>query len=160
MELVRTVASDVLARHLADWMWLPELEGLAPFAVTAFGDVFLSSDDGVWFLDTIEGRVERKWDDRDALRAELDTEEGRSTYLLDGLVDGAVRHGVAPGPDQVLSFTVPPVLGGPLEVENVSALDLAVALSVTGQLHRQVKDLPPGTPVSGVSISHPTSDDG
>ena len=102
MELVRTVASDVLARHLADWMWLPELEGLAPFAVTAFGDVFLSSDDGVWFLDTIEGRVERKWDDHDALRAELETENGRSTYLLDGLVDGALRHGVAPGPDQVL----------------------------------------------------------
>ena len=152
MELIRRVPSDVLAGYLADWDWLSDLEGLVPFAVTAFGDVLLTGPDGVWFLDTLEGGVSRKWADLDAAQASLATEEGASQYLLDGLVDAALRGGVAPGPDQVLAFTVPPVIGGELAPENVTALDLVVALSISGQLHRQVKDLPPGTPISGVTL--------
>jgi hypothetical protein len=59
---------------------------------------------------------------------------------------------VAPGATEVLTFKIPPVLGGAIEVENIAALDYVVASSIAGQLHRQVKDLPPGTAVSGFTI--------
>lgn len=152
MDLIRRVPSDELTRHLADWDWLPGLDALEPFAVTAFGDVLLTGPDGVWFLDTLEGKLSREWDSLDAAQAALATEEGRDQYLLESLVHGALRHGVDPAPDQVLAFTVPPVIGGELTPENVSALDLVVALSISGQLHRQVKDLPPGTRISGFTV--------
>ena len=44
------------------------------------------------------------------------------------------------------------MLGAPIEVANVEVSDLTVALHLSGQLHQQVKDLPPGTMISGFTV--------
>lgn len=152
MQLVRCFPADVVARALEDWSWLPDLDGKRVIATSAFGDVFLQGEDGVWFLDTVEGRLSREWDDAGSLQASLDTPEGRDTYLMGGLVEAAHEAGVQPGDDEVLSFVVAPVLGGAMEVENVETADLVVSLSVAGQIHEQVKNLPPGTSISGITV--------
>lgn len=152
MELVRRFPADLLARGLQDWQWLPGLAGKTPIVTSAFGDVFLQGDDGVWFLDTIEGTLTREWDGAMLLRERLNTAEGQDRFLLAGLVETASRLGLVPGESQVLSFKIAPVLGGQIDTTNVEVMDLVVALSVTGQLHRQVKDLPPGTKISGVVL--------
>jgi hypothetical protein len=60
--------------------------------------------------------------------------------------------GMTLGPDEVYDFTPPPVLGGPLKVENITKMNFVVALNIAGQIHDQVRGLPPGTKISGVTI--------
>lgn len=152
MDLIKQFPAETVAEALEDWLWLDGLEGLAPLALSVFGDVFLYAPDGVWFLDTIQGTLTREWDHPAALQDALNTIEGQDRYLLLGLVQAATDAGVVPDDSQVLSFKVPPILGGAFEVDNLEASDLSVTLSIGGQLHRQIKDLPPGTPISGFTV--------
>jgi hypothetical protein len=152
MDLIRRFSPELLSEALSDWQWLAELAGKRALVTSAFGDVFLQGDDGVWFLDTVEGKLSREWDSPGSLQAQLNTAAGQDRYLLAGLCVAASSAGLVPGDLQVLSFRVPPVLGGSFEPQNIEVSDLIVALSVAGQIHRQVKDLPPGTAISGIQI--------
>jgi hypothetical protein len=132
-------------------MWL-DVDGKAPLFTSPFGDVFLEDQHGVWWLDTIEGRFTHPWACREDLSASLQTTEGQDEYLLAGLGLVAEEAGLVPGPDQVYGFRVPPRLGGPLEVGNVEVVDFVVGVNIAGQIHRQIRDLPPGAKISGVTI--------
>jgi hypothetical protein len=57
----------------------------------------------------------------------------------------------------VCNFRVPPVLGGALEVGNVGTIELVVGRSIAGQLHDQIRGLPPGTRISGFTVSDETA---
>ena len=151
MLLTKTFGEESYQRALDDWAWLP-IGGKHPFLASLFGDVFLEDSAGIWVLDVLEGSLERVFDDRIQMTAVLGTEEGQDRHLLAGLAFGAEhRLGLVPGPDQVLAWRLPPVLGAPTAVENLQLMDFEVYLSLQGQLHRQLKDLPPGTRISGFS---------
>jgi len=152
MELIRRFDAATFARGLADWTWLIGDRDLRPIAASMFGDVFLDGDDGVWFLDSLEGTLTLEWPDASALQAALNTAEGQDQYLLGGLAIGATERGVIPGPDQILMFSVPPTLGGSMSPDNIEAMDYVVASSICGQLRQQIKDLPPGTPITGFTL--------
>ncbi len=53
----------------------------------------------------------------------------------------------------MLGFKIPPVPGGAITLENIEVIDFVVCVNLAGQLHRQVKDPPPGTPISGGTIT-------
>jgi len=152
MELVRRFPRELLAQALADWAWMPQLADKAPIFASSFGDLFLQSQDGSWFLDTLEGTLTRVCDNPQVLEAQLNTPEGQDKFLMAGLAIAAHESGLVPGDGEVLSFKVPPVLGGQLDTANIEVSDLVVALSLLGQIHQQIKELPPGTPVSEVTI--------
>jgi hypothetical protein len=152
MDLIRRFSPDLLSKALTDWQWLADLAGKQPIVTSAFGDVFLQGDDGVWFLDTVEGKLSREWDSPTSLQAQLNTVDGQDRYLMAGLAVAAFDSGLLPDDRQVLSFKVAPVLGGSFELQNIEVSDLMVTLSIAGQIHQQIKDLPPGTPISGIHI--------
>jgi hypothetical protein len=60
--------------------------------------------------------------------------------------------GLVPDAGQILSFKIPPVLGGELDVANLEVADFVVSVDIAGQLHDQVKDLPMGSPISDITI--------
>jgi hypothetical protein len=152
VELTRAFTNEHYRRGLESWGWL-DLAGKVPVFTSLFGDVFFRAADGFWLLDTIEGTLSRPWDSVEALRAELNTEDGQDQYLLGGLAMGADRRGVVLGAEQVYVFTPPPILGGGFELDNVGVLDFVVALDLAGQLHDQVRHLAPGTEISGIAIA-------
>ncbi len=152
MEMIRRFDTDTFARGLQDWAWLLGGRDLQPIAASMFGDVFLQGGDGVWYLDSLEGTLTLQWPDARALEAVLNTAEGQDQYLLGGIAISAQERGIVPGPDQILMFSVHPALGGPATANNVEAMDYVVASSICGQLRRQLKDLPPGTQITGVTI--------
>ena len=53
---------------------------------------------------------------------------------------------------QIYSYKTPPVLGGEYSTDNLEPTGIAVHFSVLGQIHRQVKDLPPGTKIDRIVI--------
>ena len=152
MELTRTFTDEQYEGALESWTFL-ELDGKVPVFTSPFGDVCFQAADGFWWLDTLEGTLERPWASADELRESLNTEDGQDQYLLAGLAFGAANQGVVPGPDQVYSFRVPPQLGGEITLDNVEVLDFVVSLNILGQIVAQIRDLPPGTPISGITIS-------
>ena len=159
MELTRSFSADQFARALESWDWA-DIQGKQPLFTSPFGDVFFQAQDGFWFLDLLEGALTRPWPDAGALQADLDTAEGQDRYLMAGLAFAAERQGIIPSAKQVLSFKVAPVLGAAIAVENVEVMDFVVIVHITGQLHRQVRDMPPGSPISGFTVAPPPSQPG
>lgn len=151
MDLTKEFSADEYAGALESWDWLG-LAGAAPVMATLFGDVIFQTSQGFAFLDTVEGTLTVAWPDREAVEAALQTQDGQDRYLMGELALAAAEQGIVPGPEQVLSFTHPPVLGGPLTVDNLEVQDFVVATNIAGQIHQQVLDLPAGTPIAGVAI--------
>ncbi len=147
MDLTRVFPAETLADALEPWAWVG-IGDQKPLFTSLFGDVFFRSADGIWLLDTLEGRFERIWDDAAALKAEVDTEEGADHYLLAGLAMAAYRAGIALGDDEIYAFKVPPVIGGGFDVSNLGAMSFPVILSILGQVHEQVRALPAGTEIT------------
>ena len=151
MELIRAFTPEQYQQGLEAWQWM-DLEGKEPVFASLFGDVFLAAVDGIWWLDILEGTLTRPWASVDEFRAAIATPEGRDQYLLAGLSYAAAERGVVPGPDEIYDFPVPPALGGALDADSLQVIDVVVGLNVAGQIHRQIRDLPPGTAVGGITV--------
>ena len=91
----------------------------------------------------------RIWADARTLNADLATPIGQDRYLLAGPPLRAERRGLIRDAERVYPFKSPPVLGGALKVDNVQTIDFVVSRNIAGQLHDQVRRLPPGTRISG-----------
>jgi len=138
---------------LEDWEWLIGTTK-QPILLTAVGDAFLK--------DTVDGSIH--WlavGSADFRPIASDVEEFRSlltdeAFVLDYFAVEALlalkEAGVTLGPGQIYSLKVPPILGGKYALDNISPTDIAVHFSITGQIYRQVKDLPPGTKITGFEI--------
>jgi hypothetical protein len=151
MELIRRFTPEQYASALEAWEFLG-LGGKQPAFSSAFGEVFLESADGWWFLDIMGGTLTREWATLAELEATLNTAEGQDRFLMAGLVQAAADLGLVPGETEVLAFRVPPMLGGPISPENLEVSDMEVTVDVHGQIHEQTRDLPPGTPITGFTI--------
>ncbi|MCW4463588.1 DUF1851 domain-containing protein [Sphingomonas sp. BT-65] len=143
---------DVI-RAIDGWKWLP-LKGLTAIAVSAFGEVFLRDSAGVIHqIDTIEGKLSKAANSLPELAAMLQDAEARDNLLFAGLVIGARRRGLILEPGECYDFRLAPIVGGNMGVDEMQKLSFVVKLHIAGQLHEQVKDLPPGTRISNVNIS-------
>jgi hypothetical protein len=153
MELIRRFGANAYAEALESWSWLDELGGTTPALTNTFGDVFLQNQDGsFWFLDIVGGRLEHVWSDAATLQADINTPAAQAQYLMIRLAESADEAGLTPGEDQVLAFKVPPVLGGELATGNLELADFVMTVNLAGQIHGQVRSLPPGTPITGLTI--------
>lgn len=152
MEPIRRFAFESYTAALESWSYL-ELSGKRPLFTSPFGDVFFQSADGFWFLDLLAGEFSRRWVTEDEFSSSLNSREGQDEYLMVGLAGEAESAGLVPGEAQIYSFRVPPALGGAVELGNVELSDFVVATNIAGQIHQQIRDLPPGTPISGVTLS-------
>jgi hypothetical protein len=143
---------EELAQGLESWDWL-DFNGLQPVLVSSFGDVFFEGSDGIQMLDTIEGKLKHIASDRRELESKLATEQGQDEFLLAGLVIGARdRLSLTLQDGECYDFKVPPILSGAIGVENLQKMSFVVKLNLCGQLHKQVKDLAPGTRINGVKL--------
>ena len=152
MDLTRSFSAVQFTRALESWAWAG-VPGKHPLFTSPFGDVFLQAPDGFWFLDLLEGALTRPWPDPGALRADLETAGGQDRYLMAALAMAAERQGMVPSDGQVLGFKVAPILGGAIVVENIEVIDFVVSVNLAGQLHQQVRKMPPGTRISGITLA-------
>ncbi|MEU4363855.1 T6SS immunity protein Tdi1 domain-containing protein [Promicromonospora sp. NPDC023987] len=137
MKLLRTFPKVSFEFGLASWQWLGLSEQNPRFA-TCFGDIFLESLDGWWFLDTVEGTLELRWTSAVTMYTELESAEGRATYLMDDLVRDARSRGIHLGEDDVYTFNPHPALGGELGADGLGTMRFELAVNWVGQMHDQV----------------------
>lgn len=139
-------------RLLDDWDWL--LEGPHRIVlVTRMGDAFLQDPEGrVIFLDTLEGRAKPAAPSLDAFNQRLAAGQIDPDWFSPDLLAIVQGRGDRLRSGQCFSYKVPPALGGSLDSSNVGIIDVVVHFSISGQLHRQIKDLKPGTRIGGVEF--------
>jgi hypothetical protein len=144
---------------LADWRWLIPTD-LQLWKVTMAGDALLRrpADGSVHFLDVMGGTVEQIASDEAAFEAAVAVIENREKWLMPEVVEGQAALGMCPAANECLSFKTPPVLGGQLAPENFETCSVLVHFSIAGQIHKQVKDLPPGTKIGKIAIEEPSPD--
>ena len=145
-----TYPSDLV---LEDWRWLIGT-ALQLWHATKFGDaLLLNPEDGsIYFLDVMAGKVERIAENEAEFESALATNDNANKWLMTDVMDGQALLGMLPGHNECLSFKHPPALGGQLDPDNFETCDIAVHLSIAGQIHRQCKDLPPGTKISNTNF--------
>lgn len=141
MQMLRTFAKDAFRFGLASWRWLG-ISGKTPRFTTCFGDVFLESLEGWWFLDTMEGTLELRWTTAVDMYAELEAAEGRATYLMDDLVRDAEQRGLRLGRKDVFTFNPHPALGGEMTADHLTTMRFSLALNWAGTMHEQLRQEP------------------
>lgn len=139
---------------LEDWRWLIGTSKL-PILITASGDAFVQdvNDGGVFALDTTAGKLDRVADTFDAFQALLADKSFVIERFAVQMVGALLSAGSVLAPGQVYSFKIPPALGGEHSIDNIEAVDMQVHFSVSGQILEQIFGLPPGTPITDVTIS-------
>jgi len=135
------------ADPLAEWRW--KLGGAAKvIALSRSGDAFLLQADGaVYWLDTGAGTFSAVAPSREEFNTMLASAASAARLLLAPVVDDFVRtHGPFPS-GTCLGFTQLPVLGGAYTIDNRFLISEVEHFGVTGDLHRQLRDLPDGAKV-------------
>ncbi len=136
---------------LEAWDWL-DFSGKTPVITTCFGDVFFESDEGIYFLDSIGGSLDKVATSKSELQDILNTEDGKDHFLMAGLVALARDSGLILEEGECYDFTISPALSGSMELSNMQKMSFKVSLHISGQLMKQIKDLPPGTKISEVKL--------
>jgi hypothetical protein len=124
-----------------------------PVLVTVFGDLFLQAEDGsIEFLDTNAGTLTYAARSYESWRIELKSPDRVRQWFSPSFVAELVTSGAPLKPGEVYSPTIPEVLGGSADAENYTPSHWLAHLHVLGQIHRQIKDLPAGTPITRLQV--------
>lgn len=135
--------------------WLDEnITSKNVLLITAFGDLVFTDNSGhIQMLDLIEGSIVGLADDVNQFQQLFNTRKFQSEFFLCNLLLTLKEKNKIRGPREVYAFQVPMIIGGEAVSDNVVIMDLKVWIHLIGQLHQQVKDLPPGTKITGFKIS-------
>ena len=121
--------------------------------VSALGDMFLADADGqVFWLDTGAGQLHQIAATVDEFQQLRQQRDHADQWFIPQLVGDLISSGVLLSPGQCYSYKIPPILGGQIEPANFEPTELSVHFSVLGQILRKVKDLPPGTKITDITI--------
>ena len=132
---------------LAEWRWL--LGGLPRLiAWSSAGDLFYVDDRAhVWRLDTGVGEAEVVAESTAAFEQLVsDPDMADELLLLPVVCAFEAERGPLPA-GHCLGFTTLPVLGGGNGAENRYSAPITEHAALTGDLHRQIRDLPDGTAI-------------
>ena len=137
---------------LAGWAWAME-QPMLPVLLTAMGDVFAQGESGaVYFIDATAGTITKIAEDGATFQQLLGDVEFVTGTMHPSRIVELRDAGVPLGQHEVYSHKHPMVLGGSDELDNYETCHVTVHVGMLGQIHEQVKDLPPGTPISDISF--------
>jgi hypothetical protein len=134
-------------RLLAAWRWLVD-EPVQPFALTRFGDWFVSDAHGaVHRIDALEGTFAPVCSSLSVFSERRERDDELADWYQDGTVHAAYSAGLMPGPGEGFGYRLPPILGGSTEVHNVVIVDVASWQFFMSQLHEKLRSVPAGARV-------------
>jgi hypothetical protein len=142
---------------LEAWRWLIGPQSFLIVRVTAMGSLFLQDPAGaIFFLDTTEASFERVADSADAFESLFDSSNNRRALLWSFFVRELRQRGIELKQGECYGWKLPPCLGGKPNFDNVEPTDIGVHVSMQGQIHQQVRAMPPGTRIDKIDVIGPT----
>lgn len=138
---------------IRDWTWLTGADK-TPIMVSSIGDLFLKdTTDRVFWLNTGDGTLTEAADGVEMFREKLQDQDVVNDWFLVDLIHALKTEGKKLKPGQVYSYKKLIVLGGDYTPDNFEPTDIEVHFSIAGQIHQQVKDLPPGTKIGSIKFT-------
>lgn len=133
---------------LSCWQWLlPDILGVA--MITCLGDLFLQRKDGaIYWLQTDCGDLTKVAESLEEFNEFLYDEDKLDNWLLPSLVERLIKADKVLKENEVYSYIKPPVIGGEYSIDNILATEMNAHFSFSGQIFKQLKNLPDGTKVS------------
>lgn len=140
---------------LSDWDWLIGKNKVA-ILLSAAGDAFLQDtrDGTIHLLDVAAGEINQVASDLAEFQSLLTDKKFVGDHFAVQMVGDLRLDGIVLEHGKIYSFIKPPVLGGEYSLNNIEVADIAVHFSINGQIHHQVRDLPPGTPIANITVSN------
>jgi hypothetical protein len=139
--------SSVLGVLRRAWAWvLPNSVHIV--AISPFGNVIVACADGSLWRVCPESLSAEKISNESNFAAVLEDEEFREDWLFEGFVAAAQASLGSVGEGQCYGFNIWPVMGGTYTPDNFAIKTLTEWLAVSGDVGRQIKDLPPGTKIT------------
>lgn len=133
---------------IVDWIWLIGNDK-KPIMISSIGDMFLQDNNGkVYWLNVGEGLLDFVSNSLDDFKLKLKDDSQVDEWFMIELVKALKESGLELTKGKLYGFKKLPVIGGEYVPENFELTDLEVHFSLTGQLHKQIKDLPDGTKVN------------
>jgi hypothetical protein len=139
--------SDTSDRLTENWTWLIG-KGKKVLLVSTIGDMFLTdSNKRVYWLDVGGGEFKLIADTIEDFDEKLKNVDQLNEWFMIDLAtelrnsDNKLKDG------QLFSYKKLPIIGGDYTVNNFAPLDILEHFAYTGDLHKQIKDLPDGTKV-------------
>lgn len=140
---------------LSEWRWLLD-DSFQLILISALGDMFLTDEAGhVHWLDAGTGKLTEIADSLDEFQQLRQQPENVAEWFMPQLIGDIMQTGVRLTPGQCFGYKLPPTVGGQMVPSNFEPTNLSVHFSILGQLNRQVKDLPEGTPIARFSTIQP-----
>jgi len=141
------MVSDLLETIGSGWGW----KGLDPKAVTAtnaFGNLLVEDCGGrYWRICPEETSAEVVAEDQQAYNSLLLDAEFIEDWEMLRLVQLAVQKLGKPTDGRCFCLKVPAVLGGNYDAENFGTIPIAELIFSSGDIARQIKDLPDGAKI-------------
>ena len=151
--LAPVAGADYFDELLEVWSWLIH-HNVKPLVVTAFGDVFLVTQGGsVLFLDTAGGTCVEVAASVDEWQEKIHQRKWRNEWFMPDFLEQLRRSGKHLLEGECYSPLHSPCLGGAFTVDNWQPTSWRVHVAFSGSLHATVKDLPPGTKVTGIKFT-------
>jgi hypothetical protein len=116
--------------------------------------MFLRDDkNNIFWLNVGEGKLNLVANGNKEFEGKLkDIDQVNEWFMID-LIEELKNSGQDLTDRQVYSYKKLPVLGGDYSADNFEATDIEVHFCFAGQIHEQVKDLPPGTKIGDVNFN-------
>jgi hypothetical protein len=134
-------------RLLANWRWLCPAK-MRLIARNAFGDLFLSGEDGkVHWLDIGSGKLSQLTNSEEHFRACLREKEFREHWFAEQDERESALRGLIPGADQCIAFALPLVFKEAGPGNKAYIVDIYECVSFLGNLHHQLAGVADGEKV-------------
>jgi hypothetical protein len=141
-----------LKKLLESWNWLIGNDK-TPILVSSIGDIFLEDkNEKCYWLNVGEGIIEKVAENKTEFKEKLNNNEIVSEWFLVELVAELKKAGIELTENNLYGYKKLPVLGGEYEPENFELTDIEVHFELSGQIHKQIKDLPNGTKINNFVI--------
>lgn len=137
---------------LDDWRWLLP-DSYTVILINRFAEFLIEDQAGnIYSLEPGAGMLRVIAKSRDELDAVFEDDERLADLLMAGPIEDCVEAGMQLSAGKCYGFKKPCTLGGEFDVSNYEVKSLLVYLSVMGQFHEQIKDVPDGTEIGSITL--------
>lgn len=151
-QFIKDINNIDLEDICSDWQWLLNNEYL-PVMVSMSGDMFLSGKNGeISRLDTGKGRLEIVAQSLNEFINALEDTGNIEDWLLPSIVLNLIQNGLLLKENEIYSYRILPILHGDYSLTNFEVANIYVHFSITGQICKQLKELPDGTKIAKISF--------
>ena len=152
-QLIKDITKIDLDDICSDWQWLLNNQ-YSPIMVAFSGDMFVvDKNAAIFWLDTGKGHLKQIADSIEEFKSSLEDLDNIDEWLLASTVLDLIETGMTLKENEVYSYKTMPILNGNYSLENFEATNISVHFSMTGQICRQIINLPEGTRINKVAIN-------